>query len=100
MQDRATSHTSNVCQQRLRKLRGRRFIGKLEWPPKSPDCNPIDDYFWDALKVEVHRGRRDPFTNIDQLKRRIRKVWQRSITVSSTYANKGSLTYIPSAKKI
>ena len=36
---------------------GRKFIGKLEWPPKFFDCNPRD-----ALRVEVYKGRSQQFT--------------------------------------
>ena len=36
-----------------------KFIGKCEWQPKSPHCNPLDYHFWNALKVEVYKGRSD-----------------------------------------
>ena len=41
----------------LKQLGARKFIGKLEWLAISPDCNPIDYHIWDALKVEVYKGR-------------------------------------------
>ena len=43
--------------------------------PKSPDSNPLDYYFWNALKVKVYEGLPKPFTSIEQLKRRVKRVW-------------------------
>ena len=44
-QDGATSHTANVnqawCKENLVD-----FLSKDEWPPSSPDCNPLDYYVW------------------------------------------------------
>ena len=31
------------------------FIKKDEWPPQSPDCNPMDYNIWDSLKEKVYR---------------------------------------------
>ena len=98
MQDGASSHTSKICQEKLKQLRGRKFIGKDEWPPKSPDCNPLDYYFWDALKVEVYKGRSKPFDNLDQLKRRIRRVWQRSINM--VHIKKAVMQFRPRLKQV
>ena len=28
-------------------------IKKNEWPPESPDCNPMDYAIWDSLKEKV-----------------------------------------------
>ena len=50
--DGVSSYTSNICQQKL-KQRGIEFIGKLECPLKSPNCDPLDHNFWDALKTGV-----------------------------------------------
>ena len=43
--------------------------------PKSPDLNPLDYYFWNALKVKVYEGLRKVFASIEQLKRRVKRVW-------------------------
>ena len=59
----------------------KRFVKGEQWPPKSPDCNVLDYYFWNKLKEEVYKGRREPFENLEQLKRRIKLVWNRSINV-------------------
>ena len=34
-------------------------IKKNEWPPESPDCNPMDYAIWDSLKEKVYQGVRD-----------------------------------------
>ena len=34
-----------------------RWISKDEWPPSSPDTNPLDYWFWDAVKTKVYEGR-------------------------------------------
>ena len=78
MQDRAPSHTADVTQNHLKKEFGRRFIHKDQWPPNSPDCNPLYYFFWDAVKLKVYEGPREPFQTLDELKKRIRKVWKDS----------------------
>ena len=76
VQDGASAHTSNLAQDYLKEVFGRDgFVNKNQWPPKSPDLNPLDYYFWNAVKEKVYEGRREPFTNLAQLKRRIKYVW-------------------------
>ena len=43
--------------------------------------NPFDYYFSDALKIEIYKGRSQPFANLYHLKRRIKRVWQRAISI-------------------
>lgn len=77
VQDGASSHTSKLAQNFLSKELGRfRFVNKSQWPPKSPDLNPLDYFFWDSLSRRVYEGRREPFATIEQLKRRIKRVWK------------------------
>ena len=46
-----------------------------------PDCNPLDYYFWDHFQQKVYNGRNYyPFTTIEELKRRIRGVWDECAT--------------------
>ena len=78
--DGAPSHTSAVCQNFLRANLGDNFISKEMWPPYSPDCNPLDYYyFWDALSNQVYLGRTEPFENLEELKQRIIAVWDDAI---------------------
>ena len=44
-----------------------------------PHSNPLDTYLWNAKTVEVYKGRGEQYTNIEHLKSRVRKVWQRAI---------------------
>ena len=83
MQDGASSHTSNLCQDLLQETCPRRFITKNQWPPRSPDLNVLDYYFWNAVKESVYEGRREPFKDIKQLQERVKRVWSRSINMES-----------------
>ena len=76
VQDGAPSHRSNLVQTFLDETLNRRYIKAAEWPPSSPDSNPLDYYFWSVLKTKVYEGRMNkPFVNEDALKRRIKSVW-------------------------
>lgn len=51
-QDGASSHTSNVAQNWCMKNLFK-FIAKDKWPPNSPDLNPLDYYFWNAVTKQI-----------------------------------------------
>ena len=34
-----------------------RMINKNQWPPHSPDLNPLDYYFWSEVQNKVFEGR-------------------------------------------
>ena len=62
MQDGVTLQTSNLVQKFLEETIPRRYVKKKEWPPKSPDANPLDYYFRSKAKEKVYDGRlNDPF---------------------------------------
>lgn len=49
-----------------------RWIGRLGpilWPPRSPDLNPLDFFYWGCLKEEVYRK---PIRSLEELRRRVR----------------------------
>ena len=76
VQDSAPSHHANQVQNFLKQKLKSRFVKNTDWSPKLPDCNPLDYYFWDCVQEKVYDGRYCyPFAMIDQLKRRIRDVW-------------------------
>ena len=76
VQDGAPAHRSNVCQTFLNEKLHRRYVKKEDWPPRSPDSNPLDFYFWDRVKVRVYGGRMNkPFKNEEEMMRRIKAVW-------------------------
>ena len=35
----------------------RHFVKCVEWPPSSPDVNPLDYFFWDLAETKVYQGR-------------------------------------------
>jgi len=45
VQDGATSHQSNLVQDFLEQTLKHCFVKRVEWPPSSPDTNPLDYFF-------------------------------------------------------
>ena len=58
-QDGATPHTSNKSQDFCRKNLDA-FLDKSHWPPNSPDLNPLDFFYWDAVVKNIKIS---PFEN-------------------------------------
>ena len=85
-QDGATPHTANLVQDYLKDKFGDQFIGKKQWPPRSPDLNPCDYFLWGYLKSKVYKPL--PYT-LDQLKanitREIRNI--NNSVLNSTFFN-------------
>ncbi|GFS02352.1 transposable element Tc3 transposase [Elysia marginata] len=72
-QDCATSHTSRATKIFLID-KGVDYIAKDDWPPHSPDLNPMDYAMWDSL-YEVYMGQSIPFT-LNELKAKIKECWR------------------------
>jgi len=70
-QDGATSHTARVTQLWCRE-NCPSWISKEEWPPSSPDLNPLDFSLWSILEANACSV---PCRNIDALKRKLTKCW-------------------------
>lgn len=70
-QDGAPSHTANLVQDWCRENLTD-FLDKLEWPPSSPDLNPLDYFVWSYMlsKVNDHR-----VSNINQFQTVITRIW-------------------------
>jgi len=71
MHDGAPPHFSCIAHQYLNGHFPGKWIGRngpVEWPPRSPDLNPIDFYLWGHVKIEVYST---PVTNVDELCERI-----------------------------
>lgn len=72
-QDGAPSHTAERVMVYLRKIFGERIMSNArleesrlyhsDWPPYSPDLNPLDYFFWSHLRELLHI--RDPRTKKD-----------------------------------
>ena len=54
IQDSAPLHQSNLVQDFLTEKIDKHFIKHNEWPPASPDCNPLDYYLWDKILIKVY----------------------------------------------
>ena len=103
MQDGASSHTSNICQNKLHKLckaRGGRdrFLSKTEWPTQSCDLNSLDHHFWDAFSNLVYEGRNEPFENLAQLSRWIKQVGPRACNIINI--QKAVEQFLPWCRKV
>ena len=68
-QDGAPSYTSRITQEHL-DANTPEFIGKDDWPPQSPDLNPMDYHVWDSLSEKLYEGRSTKFTE-RELKQKI-----------------------------
>ena len=55
VQDSVPLHRANQVQNFLKQKLKSRFVKITDWPPKSPDCNPLDYYFWDRVQEESIR---------------------------------------------
>ena len=71
MHDGAPPHFNRLVRQHLTNVFGPRWIGRggpVLWPPRSPDLNPLDFYFWGHLKELVYST---PVNSREQLLARI-----------------------------
>ena len=68
VQHSAPSNQSYLVQDFLEK-----FVKCVEWPPSSPDVNPLEYIFWDLVKTKVYQGRTgEPFSSEEELKTKIK----------------------------
>ena len=75
-QDGTPPHYAVTTRKFLDERLSNRWIGRrgpVEWPPRSPDFNPMDFFFWGVVKDKVFS--RKPRT-VDDMIRRIREACQ------------------------
>ena len=84
-QDGAPAHTSKTTQEYLDGATPD-FIRKDEWPPQSPDCNPMDYAVWDSSSQKVYAGKQDKYIE-NELKKTDSKVLERRYPRRSTKDN-------------
>ena len=71
MHDGCPAHVSHPVREHLDRTFPQRWIGRggfIQWPPRSPDLNPMDFFLWGHLKDRVYATEVD---NIDELRHRI-----------------------------
>ncbi|KAI6646946.1 hypothetical protein LOD99_9040 [Oopsacas minuta] len=72
-QDDAPAHTANITRKWLHEnISG--FLSKEEWPPSSPDLNPMDFSIWAILETKACAKSHN---NLDSLKRSLVKEWEK-----------------------
>lgn len=70
VEDGAKPHTAEKC----KKAKESRTWIRIEWPPNSPDLNPIEN-IWRMIKQKIYQGRNRPKT-IAELREAVRKAWE------------------------
>ena len=72
IQDGATSHSSNQVKDFLKETIPSRCTKKRLVPPKSPDGNPLDYYFWNKVKARLTT----PFESEKEMISKMKSVWK------------------------
>jgi hypothetical protein len=78
-QDNAPCHSSSDT----RTFLAENNIRVLEWPPYSPDMNPIEN-LWSILKAKIHRR---SYSNKTELIAEIRQLWFNDVQIGNCCAN-------------
>lgn len=70
-QDSAPAHRARKTVEFLRRETPN-FISPDQWPPNSPDLNPVDYKIWAFVQERVYQV---PITNVTDLRQRLNEVW-------------------------
>jgi len=88
-QEGAPAHTAKLAQNWIA-TNCSDFIGKDEWPPNSPDFNPLDYRVWGAMFERYKTFQPKPKT-IDELKKVLQTIWDDLLQNS---INKAILSFV------
>ena len=58
LKDGARAHTAKLTLEILKDKKQRRLLEPHDWPPSSPDLNPVDFGIWELVEQNVYLGRR------------------------------------------
>lgn len=72
-QDLAPSHKARANQEWV-KNNVPKFISAVQWPPRSPDANPLDFSVWGILQAKVNIKK---YHSVDALKTALRHEWNK-----------------------
>ena len=75
MQDGARAHTAKLSLNMLATQKYLKLLQPSEWPPNSPDLNPVDFCVWGILERNLYRGRK--IATIEALKEAIVEEWEK-----------------------
>jgi hypothetical protein len=87
-------------EERTKKQRTTIFVTADQWPPYSPDVNPLDYYFWNRLKNVVYGERvgKGSFESLGELQSSIRRNWNRAIDMDEVH--KALNQFLPRCRKV
>ena len=76
------------------------FVAADQWPPYSPDLNPLDYYLWNQLKNVVYEERvgKESFANLKELELSIRRNWKKAIKMDEVH--KALNQFLPRCRKV
>jgi len=72
-QDGVPAHTARATQNWLQ-INCPDFIDKDQWPPNSPDLNPLDYHVWGAM-LEAYHKRHPKLKTITKLEETLQAIW-------------------------
>jgi len=72
-QDGAPEHMAKLAQDWIA-TNCSEFIGKDEWPPNSPDLNPLDYHVWGAM-LECYKSFQPKPENVDEPNKVLQLIW-------------------------
>ena len=81
IQDNVPFHRRRKVKNILKGRLNSHFVKNVDWPPNYSDCNPLNYFFGDNVKLKKYEGRRcKPFQSIQELKEKI-KFWVNALLI-------------------